>query len=306
MPPETPDAPRDPQSPPSPPAEPNLKISIITPVFNAEKTIAGTIASVAAQSHGALEHVVMDGGSRDGTQARIAAAAEAAAAAGSRVDLKVFSEPDDGIYDAINRGIARATGDVVGLVHGDDYLAHGEVLAGVAAAFEDPRVEAVFGDLDYVAQNDTGAGNQVIRHWVTGAFSPARLRRGWMPPHPTLYLRRAVLENLGGYDTSFRIAADYDLILRYFSQTKAAPVYLPEVLYKMRVGGVSNRDLAHIAQKSREDLRALRQSGVGGLSSLALKNVSKLTQFITPRLKRGPSKAQSQTPNRPTKRGASG
>ncbi|HHB80643.1 MAG TPA: glycosyltransferase [Aliiroseovarius sp.] len=247
-----------------------MKISVITAVYNSEATVGEAIASVAAQSHAEVEHLIIEGKSKDGSLAAVEAAAH------DRMVL--VSEPDKGIYDALNKGIARATGDVVGFLHSDDFLSHDGVLAKIATAFEDPRVEAVFSDLDYVSQADT---NRVVRHWATGPFAHQRLKWGWMPAHPTLYLRRSVYDRIGGFDTSFRIAADYDFILRYFTQTTAPSVYIPEVLYKMRLGGESNRDLGRIKRKSTEDYRALRRNGVGGALTLAAKNLSKLGQFLT-------------------------
>lgn len=191
--------------------------------------------------------------------------------------MRIVSEPDRGIYDALNKGIRAATGDVIGLVHSDDFLAHPLVLERVAARFAETGADAVYGDLDYVSASDT---TRVIRHWRSGAFTPQKLARGWMPPHPALFLRREVFERLGSYDTSYRIAADYDAILRYFGRGGICPAYLPEVLVKMRVGGESNRSLGRILRKSREDYRALRSNGVSGLGALVWKNASKLPQFI--------------------------
>lgn len=245
-----------------------MKISVVTAVYNTEATVAEAIASVARQSHRDLEHLIVEGCSTDGSLAAIEAA--------RHPRMILTSEPDRGLYDALNKGLRAASGEVVGLVHSDDFLADDTVLARVAAAFADPAVEAVFADLDYVAAADPG---RVVRRWIAGPFDPARLRRGWMPPHPTLYLRRSVFDRIGGFDTGYRIAADYDFVLRYFSRTAATPVYLPGVIYKMRMGGVSNRSLGHILRKSREDLRALRGNGIGGLGALAAKNLSKLGQF---------------------------
>lgn len=247
-----------------------MKISVVTAVYKSEATVGEAIASVAAQTHADLEHVIVEGNSPDGSLAAIERAAHDR--------MRLISEPDDGIYDALNKGIQHATGDVVGFLHSDDFFAHKGALARIAAAFEDPAVEAVFSDLDYVAQADT---SRIIRHWSTGAFSPERLKYGWMPAHPTLYLRRAVYERIGGYDTSFGIAADYDFILRYFAQINAKAVHIPEVLYKMRLGGVSNRNFAKISQKMQEDFSAIRRNNVGGLGTLLLKSTSKLGQFIT-------------------------
>lgn len=245
-----------------------MKITIITAVYKSAETVGQAIASVAGQSHRNIEHLIIEGASGDDSLAEVQAAAHDR--------MVVTSEPDTGIYDALNKGIGRAVGDVIGLVHADDYLAHEDVLADIATAFSDPQVEAVYGDLDYVSKADT---SRVIRHWSSGPYLADRLAQGWMPPHPTLYLRRSVFDRIGVYDTRYRIAADYDFVLRYFSETRAQPVYLPQVLVKMRVGGESNRSLGRVIRKSREDYAALRQNQIGGIGTLLRKNASKLGQF---------------------------
>lgn len=238
-------------------------------VFNRVDSIAQAVASLQAQTHPDIEHVVIDGASTDGTLDILRACLDEGAV--------LVSEPDKGIYDALNKGLARATGEVIGLMHSDDLFADPNVLADVAKAIADPAVDAVYGNLEYVAKSDT---SRVIRYWRSGEFDPKKLGWGWMPPHPTLFLRRGVIERWGGFDTEFRIAADYDAILRYFSKGKIRAAYIPRVLVKMRLGGESNRSLARIWLKSREDYQALRRNGVGGLGALAWKNLSKLGQFF--------------------------
>ena len=245
-----------------------MKISVITATWNCAGTVGECLASVAGQTYRNREHLVIDGASRDGTRALLEP---------HRPRLAVLlSEPDRGVYDALNKGIARASGEVLGLLHADDLYADREVLARVAAAFADPAVDAVYGDLVYVGKEDTG---RVIRHWRSGEYRSERLRRGWMPPHPTLYLRRALYERHGGFDLQYRIAADYDLILRVLSRLTGRVVYLPEVLVRMRVGGASNRSLRHILRKSWEDYRVLKANRMGGIGALAWKNLSKVPQF---------------------------
>ncbi len=222
-----------------------------------------------AQSWSDVEHVVIDGASTDSTLQTLQSCMDS--------DTVWASEPDEGIYDALNKGMAQATGDVIGLMHSDDFFANDQVLERVAGAFEDPAIDAVYGDLDYVAKDDT---SHIIRRWRSGEYSPARLARGWMPPHPTLYLRRSVIERWGGYDTRYQIAADYDAILRYFGRGQIRAAYIPQVLVKMRVGGESNRSLARIWLKTREDYSALRRNGVGGVGTLLWKNFGKLGQFF--------------------------
>jgi len=249
-----------------------VTVSIITATWNCQETVADCLASVAGQTWPHRQHVVVDGASTDGTLDVLQA---------HRQQLAVLhSEPDCGIYDALNKGLALATGDVVGFLHADDLYAHPQVLEQVAAAFANPAVCAVYGNLHYVRQHDT---TQVVRHWASSPFSRQRLAWGWMPPHPTLYLRREWYERIGGFDTRYRIAADYLSILQLFSQPGFKAVYLPEVLVTMRLGGASNRSLRNIARKTAEDWQALRQTGVGalgGVGALVWKNLSKLGQFV--------------------------
>lgn len=246
-----------------------MKFSIVTAVFNREDTISDALASVQGQSYGAVEHLIQDGGSTDGTLDLIRARA-------TDTTLLV-SEPDSGIYDALNKGISRASGDVVGLMHSDDFFAHDRVLERVAEILQDRDIDGVYGDLDYVSATNT---RKVVRQWRSGSYSRDKLRWGWMPPHPTLFLRREVFETWGLYDPEFQIAADYDAVLRFLWKGHVNLAYLPEVLVKMRVGGASNRSLRHILRKSREDYQALRRNGVGGAGVLFAKNASKLRQFM--------------------------
>lgn len=246
-----------------------MKISVITAVYNARETIADAMDSMLAQTHPDVELVVIDGASTDGTLEILE---------GYRDRLTVLvSEPDKGIYDALNKGIARATGDVVGFLHADDLFAGNDVLAKVAGAFDDPTVDAVYGDLVYVSKAEP---DRVIRYWKSGAYEQGKLKGGWMPPHPTYYARRHIYERLGGFDTSFRIAADYDCMLRHLYGGGIACHYIPEVLVKMRVGGASNRSISNILRKSAEDYRAIRRNHVGGVGALLWKNFSKLPQFL--------------------------
>lgn len=246
-----------------------MKFSIVTAVYNRKHTVGQAVKSLHGQIYQDYEHIIQDGGSTDGTLETLKSLAD------SRMHL--MSALDGGIYEALNLGIARASGDVIGFLHSDDFFAHEEVLSRVAECFNRSGADAVYGDLDYVSAVDPA---QVVRRWRSGTFSPTRLKWGWMPPHPALFIRRAVYLNYGAFDTSFRIAADYDAILRYFSGGSLKVDYLPEVLVKMRLGGESNRSLERIVRKSREDYRALRKNHVGGISSLAWKNLSKLHQFI--------------------------
>ncbi|MCW8194203.1 glycosyltransferase [Proteobacteria bacterium 005FR1] len=246
-----------------------MSISVVTATFNCASTLGDCLDSVAGQTWPNVEHLVIDGASNDTTLVLLESRRDQFAV--------LVSEPDGGIYDALNKGIGRATGDIVGFLHADDVYAGPDVLTHIAEAFSDPAVSAVYGDLQYVSKENT---NQVVRRWESSPFSHKSLVRGWMPPHPTLYVRRSFYESIGGFDSRYRIAADYFSILQLFSRADFTAVYLPKVLVKMRVGGASNRSLRNIVRKSREDYDALRRSGVGGLGTLAWKNLSKVSQFL--------------------------
>jgi glycosyltransferase len=246
----------------------SLQISVITAVKNRVGTLGSCLCSVQAQTWRDVEHIVVDGGSTDGSLGVLAA---------SRAKLaKLICEPDRGVYDALNKGIRAASGDVVGFMHADDEFASERTLERVARAFEDPSVDAVYGDLVYVSRDDP---SRVVRYWRAGNFTRQQLANGWMPPHPTFYVRRSVYRDFGGFDTRFKIAADYENMLRILWRGGVRAAYIPEVLVRMRTGGLSNR-LLNTLVKSREDYAALRQNGIGGLQALLLKNVTKLPQFV--------------------------
>ena len=241
---------------------------MITAVYNRHQTVGQALDSVLSQSYPAVESIVIDGASTDGTLAVLES---------YRPRLGVLiSERDQGIYDALNKGLTHATGDVVGFLHADDVYEDREVLAKVAVAFRDPSVDAVYGDLVYVRHDDI---SKVIRYWKSGPYDHAALSRGWMPPHPTFYVRRSVYERLGGFNTRYRIAADYDTVLRFLAVGKIGVAYVPEVLVRMRVGGISNRSLKTIFRKSCEDMNVLKLNRVGGFITLLQKNFYKLNQF---------------------------
>jgi glycosyltransferase involved in cell wall biosynthesis len=249
-----------------------VKISVVTATYNCEATLPETLASLKAQTHLNFEHVVVDGLSTDRTLEIAQANAD------GRTTTR--SEKDRGIYDALNKGIARCTGDVIGFLHADDMYAGSDTLSRVAEALTDPTVSAVYGDLVYVKQKNP---SQVVRQWRSCAFNPRLMSLGWMPPHPTLYVRREWYEKIGGFDTRYRIAADYFSILQLFSQPDFKAIYLPQVMVKMRLGGTSNRSIKNMIRKSSEDFDALQRSGlgpIGSLTALVSKNLSKIGQFL--------------------------
>lgn len=248
----------------------SLQISVITAVFNRAATLGEALRSVRDQIGPGVEHIVIDGGSTDGSLDILNAHRAGIA--------KIVSEPDGGLYDALNKGIRESSGDVVGFLHADDQFASPLALARIASAFEDPAVSAVYGDLVYVKKNDV---SRVVRYWRAGQYQRAQLSQGWMPPHPTFYVRRDVYSRFGTFDTRYRIAADYENMLRILWRGRVQATYIPEVLVRMRLGGVSNLSVFNMLHKSREDYAAMRQNGIGGLQALLLKNVTKLPQFVT-------------------------
>lgn len=246
-----------------------LKVTIITVTYNSSNTIVETLASVAEQTYEDIEHIVVDGGSTDNTMGLVAAH-------GSRVS-RLISEPDEGIYDAMNKGLRLATGDLVGFLNGDDTFASPDVIERVVRSASDGKPDALFGDLVYV---DPSRPRPLVRYWRAGSFSRWKLRLGWMPPHPTLYVRRSVIGRVGPFDSRLRIAADYEFMLRLLTSQGIEVSYIPRVLIRMRVGGASNSSMGAMFRKSLEDLSALRKHDVGGLMALLCKNVRKLPQFF--------------------------
>ena len=251
-----------------------MKFSIITICYNPGAAIKAAMDSVLSQQDADIEYIIIDGGSADGT-------VEYVGSLNGQIS-RFVSEPDNGLYDALNKGIGLATGDVIGFVHADDLLACSTVLADIDAEFKKTGADGVYGDLRYVAKDNP---HKTIRYWASGEFRPDRLKYGWMPPHPALYVKRAVYERAklpsGEYfDTMMTCAADYDFMMRVLKTHEIKVAYLPKVLVKMRVGGVSNRSLKHLIQKSKEDYIAMKRNNIGGFGTLVAKNFRKLPQFF--------------------------
>lgn len=248
-----------------------MKVSVITVAYNSAATIADTLRSVAGQSHTQIEHIVIDGASKDATLNIVRRE-------GGHV-ARVVSEPDRGIYDAMNKGLRLATGAVVGFLNSDDFYASPDALAKVAKVFDDPSVEACWGDLCYVKQDDA---TQIVRYWQSSPFAPGRFTRGWCPPHPTFFVRHRVYERLGGFDLGYRMANDIELMVRFIEVHGINTRYLPELLVKMRIGGASNSNWNAILLQNREIWRALKTHGLSPSLPLFIggKLVSRGRQFV--------------------------
>lgn len=263
-------------------------ISIITAVRNGAATIGNTLASIAGQSV-PCEHLVIDGASTDATADLVRSLSPAS---------RIFSAPDNGIYDAMNKGLRLAGGDIIGILNADDCYASAGVLARVVEAFEDPAVMSCYGDLQYVRadrsqrffRNGTIAAAdieaetyKIVRLWRSGSFSANKFKWGWMPPHPAFFVRRQVYERYGYFRLDMGSAADYELILRFLLKERISSVYIPEVLVRMLAGGASNASLSNRIRANRMDRRAWEVNGMRPYPwTIILKPLRKLPQYFFP------------------------
>jgi glycosyltransferase involved in cell wall biosynthesis len=247
-----------------------MKFSIITVSYNSFNTIEDTIHSVRGQRYPNIEYLVIDGSSTDGTLKILDRLND-------KIDILV-SEADKGIYDAMNKGIGMASGDVIGILNSDDIYVDEFVLSDVAKLFENPETDAVYADLVYVEKSDT---NKVKRKWISGKYSPGDFRKGWMPPHPTFFVRKSVYEKYGKFNLDFISAADYELMLRFIHKHQIKIAYLPRVIIKMRMGGQSNVTIKNRLKANREDQKAWEINGLKpGKFTFIRKPLSKLGQFL--------------------------
>jgi glycosyltransferase involved in cell wall biosynthesis len=227
-----------------------MKISIITVSHNSAETIADTLSSVERQSYHDFEHLVIDGKSKDATVQVLQAH--------QYPNLAFISESDDGIYDAMNKGLSLASGEVIGFLNSDDFYADSTVLEKVAAAFQSKSVEACFADLVYVTPDN----RRVARYWKSKPFIKGDFAKGWCPAHPTFYIRRSALQRLGCFDKSFKLAADVEFMMRYLEQGAVKSVYIPHVLVCMRLGGVTNQSWGNVWKQNQEVFTALIKNKV--------------------------------------------
>lgn len=220
----------------------NPKISIITVSYNSQSTIKHTIDSVSSQTYKNKEYILVDGASKDWTL--------------DILDFKkdeidnFVSEPDDGIYDAMNKGIKAATGDIVGILNSDDFYYNQDVLSKVAKVFEETNSDCLYGDLIFVNKGDA---RKIVRYWKSGKFEKNHMTKGWMLPHPTFFVKKEIYQKFGLYNTSLKSAADYEMILRLLHKEKIVVEYIPEILIKMRVGGESNASILNRLKGNNED-----------------------------------------------------
>ena len=244
-----------------------MKISIITVTYNSVSTLKNTLNSLYNQKYKNYEHIIIDGASNDGTIDIINN--------NKRSFTNFISEPDAGIYDALNKGINIAKGDVIGILHADDYYYDNNVLSKVSKLFSNANIDGVYGDLEYIDKS-----GETIRKWNSCSFKKELLFEGWMPPHPTLFVKKKIFDEKGGFNINYSISSDYDFIIKIFKEQCYNFSYLPSVITKMTIGGESNKSLANIKRKMSEDYKIIKKHKIGGLMTLFKKNFSKIKQLF--------------------------
>ena len=248
-----------------------LKVSIVTVSFNAANTIEQTIQSVVNQDYPHVEYIIMDGNSKDDT----------VSIANRYADniTKIISAPDKGIYDAMNKGIALATGDVIGILNADDQFAHAQVISTIAKVLDNPTLSACYGDLIYFC-NETP--NKINRYWKGSPFKVGSFAKGWNPPHPTFFVKREIYEKYGCFDLSYTMGNDIELMMRFLEKYQITTAYIPQILVKMRLGGVSNRSIGNILKQNKMILHAAKKLNIP-ISPVTFgfyKIMNRLSQFI--------------------------
>ena len=267
-----------------------MKVSIITVSYNSAKTIGDTISSVRKQSYNNIEYIVVDGNSTDGTIEIVKqfmdsskdvaqdALQDSAKGAPQGVVTTFLCERDKGIYDAMNKGLALATGDIIGVLNSDDFYCADDVIEQVVLAFQKNNTDCLYGDLNYVDPIDTA---KIVRKWRSGSYIKENFLKGWMPPHPTFFVKKSCYESFGTFETQFKSAADYELMLRFLFKESCSAQHLPKVMIHMRAGGVSNLSLKNRLRANREDRMAWKMNGLKPKwFTLLRKPLSKLTQYF--------------------------
>lgn len=249
-----------------------MKISIITVCFNAEDTIADTIQSVLSQDYEDVEYIIVDGKSTDRTLEIIQS---------YQKRIKLISEKDQGIYDAMNKGINIANGDVIGILNADDFYKNNQVLTDVMNAFAD-NISIVYGDIEYVKNNDL---NKVVRKWKSGVFRPGKFKWGWMPPHPGFFIKKSCYESYGLFNLSLSTSADYELMLRMLEVHNLNHIYISKTITSMRIGGVSNSSLKNRFIANRNDKKAWNIHPINPFwFTFIMKPLRKIPQFLKKKL----------------------
>lgn len=246
-----------------------MRVSIITVTNNSEANLSSCINSVINQSYEDIDYIIIDNCSTDNTLD----------IAKSHVDYitRIVSEPDNGIFDAMNKGIRLADGDIIAFLHSDDFYANNTVIEDVVEAFSTHDCQSVYSDLQYVSKKNN---DKVIRNWIAGEYKPESFAKGWMPPHPSFFVKKECYLKYGLYKTDYKIASDYELMLRFLYKHGISAFYINKVLVKMQDGGVSNKGFKNIIRKSKEDLEIIKSLRLGSYKTLVFKNLQKIKQFF--------------------------
>lgn len=247
-----------------------MKVSIITIAYNSASTIEDTIQSVIAQDYPHIEYIIIDGASTDDTLNIVEKH--------KSFIHKIISEPDKGIYDAMNKGVMAATGDLIGILNSDDFYAYPSVITEIVSAINEAKTDSIYADLVYVNRDNP---NEITRKWTSGKYEEGLFLKGWMPPHPTFFLKKSCYNKYGTYTLKLRSAADYELMLRMIHKHKISTTYLPKVITKMRVGGESNVSLKNRIRANQEDAEAWKMNNLKpGTFTRIRKPLSKVKQFL--------------------------
>ena len=247
-----------------------MKLSIITATFNRGHFIESCILSILRQDIEDIELIIIDGLSTDSTLEKLKPLIK------KNKNIKFYSETDLGIYDALNKGIDKANGEIIGFLHSDDLFYNSKVLKKIICKFQNNDLDGIYGDLEYTEKINT---NKVVRYWESCTFNNKLLKKGWTPPHPTLFLKKSIYKKYGKFDLNFKISADYDFMLRIFKDDSLKIQYFPFVITRMRVGGISNKNIKNILIKTFEDYKAIRKNKIGSIGTLFRKNTSKIKQL---------------------------
>lgn len=248
-----------------------MKVSIITATYNSAHVIKACLDSILSQDYKNIECLVIDGRSTDKTIEIVLKKQK------KHSSINIVSEPDKGIYDALNKGVNLASGDIIGFVHSDDLLASKTVISKLVNKFLNEKFDGVYGDLQYVNKNDT---SKVLRYWKSNDFDCGLLKKGWMPAHPTFFLKKEIYQIHEKFNLNYKISADYDFMVRVLLDKSLKFGYLPKVITKMRLGGESNRSLKNIILKTKEDYLIIKRNNIGNFFPLIRKNTSKFKQFF--------------------------
>lgn len=248
-----------------------MKISVITVCFNAIDTIKDCLLSVKAQTRCDIEHIIIDGYSTDGTLKFLSDWQK------QHSYVSLTSEPDNGLYDAMNKGLKNATGDIIAFLNADDFYASNDVIRQVLDLFKNKKLDILYGDLEYI---DFKNNDKIVRSWQPGDFSSSKLRKAWIPPHPSFFFKRTLLKEVPSFNLAYTISADYDFMLRCLLVPKVRVKYLPTTIVKMRTGGASNNSLKILVKKINEDASLLKANKQGGYFTSIYKRLSKLNQWL--------------------------